>query len=175
MNCVTLLRGINVSGQKIIKMDELAKIFSSFGFKNVRTYIQSGNILFESVKSESILVKVIETGLQNKFGYSVTAIVRTVDEMNSVIRNNPFKKLTADKFKKLYVTFLAAVPDKKQKDGLLNSPNDTEDFKIVEREVYILCNKGFGETKFNNNHIEKKLGVRATTRNWNTVCKLVTL
>lgn len=167
------LRGINVSGQKIIKMVELAKMFESFGFKNVRTYIQSGNVLFDTTEKDLCrLTKKVEAGLQKNLGYPVTVIIRTADEMKEVIKRNPFKKLSTDNFKMLYVSFLSCEPDMGLKSELLNSSNDVEAFHIINREVYILCNKSFGETKFNNNYIEKKLKVSATTRNWNTVCKV---
>ena len=158
-------------------MEELKTIFSSFGLKNVQTYIQSGNVLFDSAeKNAQTLTKKIENGLQKSLSYKVTVVLRTKSELEQTIKRNPFPKLQPEKEKRLYVTFLSGEPESAQKKELLNSPNDVESYEIIGREVYILCDaKGFGSTKFNNNYIEKKLALSATTRNWNTVNKLVGL
>lgn len=150
-------------------------MFSSFGLKNVTTYIQSGNVLFETAKTNAqTLTKKIESGLQKALGYDVTVIIRTVDEMAEIVKLNPFKDVKADKEKFLYVTFLSNEPDEARKKELLNSANDVEAYEIIGREVFILCDKkGYGKTKFNNTYLEKKLALRATTRNWNTVRKMV--
>ena len=110
MKYVAFLRGINVSGQKIIKMENLREMFSSFGFKNVTTYIQSGNVLFETAKTNAqTLTKKIESGLQKALGYDVTVLVRTVDEMVEIVKRNPFKNIKADEEKLLYVTLFVFV------------------------------------------------------------------
>src|SRR4030095_9446545 len=101
---IALLRGINVSGQKLIKMDALRKTFEDIGFKNVRTYIQSGNVIFETrkIKPESLRKK-IETGLEKQFGYDVTVVIRTVDELEQVIKNYPFDKIKNPESLRVYV------------------------------------------------------------------------
>ncbi len=102
---IALLRGINVSGQKIIKIDELRKLFESLGFKNVKTYIQSGNVIFNSqIESIDKIVKLIEKKIKEVFSFDVTVIIRNRDELGKIIQTNPFSKTKP--IEKLYVIFL---------------------------------------------------------------------
>jgi uncharacterized protein (DUF1697 family) len=173
---IAFLRGINVSGQKIIKMAALKKMFEAMGFKNVRTYIQSGNVAFESpaVNAET-LCKKIENGLQAALGYRVSTAIRTEKEIEDIIKNNPFKKEIARDDVRLYVTMLSAVPEGDKVKELESTESETDEFRFKNREIYILCREGYAETVFSNNFIEKKLGVKATSRNWNTMNKILTI
>jgi uncharacterized protein (DUF1697 family) len=177
MTYFAFLRGINVSGQKLIKMEELRKIFEKMGYKNVRTYIQSGNVVFESpkVKNES-LAKKIEAGLEKSLGYNVTVVIRTKDEIENVIKNYPFSKVNHESFK-IDVAFLSAVPDKSAAAELESLSTKDEMFKVIANNVYSLRSlaKGFQDTLLGKNILEKKLKVRATVRNWNTVNKILTI
>jgi uncharacterized protein (DUF1697 family) len=93
---VALLRGINVGGHKLIKMKELARIFADAGFKNVRTYVASGNVIFESGSANrAALTRKIEKALQKALGYDVTVVLRTLSEIESIVNRNPFKKYEA--------------------------------------------------------------------------------
>ncbi|MDD8017569.1 MAG: DUF1697 domain-containing protein [Bacteroidota bacterium] len=173
---IALLRGINVSGKKIIKMDDLKKYFESFGMKNVRTYIQSGNVIFQSPQTTNDrLAETLENKLKKILGFDVPVIIRTDAELKKIISKNPFtpKEMSADT--KLHVSLLSAKPSKENVDQLLETQSDTDEFRIVNSEVYILCRGGYGESVFSNNFLEKKLGVKATTRNWATLNKLVDL
>ncbi|MGH2574654.1 MAG: DUF1697 domain-containing protein [Ignavibacteria bacterium] len=168
------LRGINVSGQKLIKMEDLKKIFLSMGFKNVQTYIQSGNVVFDtSGLNHDVLHKRIEKELNKSLGYGVVTILRTITEIERIINNNPFKKEKIEGETKFYVTMLAEKPTSKQKKELESFKDNVDKFKIINREVYILCYKGYGKSVFSNNFIEKKLGMPATSRNWNTINKIL--
>ncbi|WP_144940250.1 DUF1697 domain-containing protein [Paenibacillus sp. 32O-W] len=175
--CIALLRGINVSGQKIIKMDQLSAIFESLGFQNVQTYIQSGNVVFQTVEEEASkeLVHKIESRLKETLGYEVTVVLRTMEELEEVVERNPYDLPSLTPDEKVYVSFLSGEPAQEAKDRLLSYKNEIDDYRLRTREVYILCRKGYGKSLFSNNFLEKKLGLAATTRNWATVNKLVAM
>jgi uncharacterized protein (DUF1697 family) len=173
---VALLRGINVGGQKLIKMEVLKKIFEDMGFKNARTYIQSGNVIFDAGKSKpETLRQKIETWLEKILGYGVTVVVRTMDELEQVIKKYPFSKVKGHENSKVYVSFLSEEPDKNRIKELTSLSSNNEMFHIKGNNVYILLRMGFPDSLTGKNIIEKKLKVRATTRNWQTVNKLQAL
>jgi uncharacterized protein (DUF1697 family) len=172
---VALLRGINVSGQKIIKMEDLKKAFESLRYERVTTYIQSGNVVFGSAAAAPLLRTQIENKLLKVFGYEVVVIVKTVKEIEEVVRRNPFKKVETGRGEKLYISFLEDKPAKAAAESLTAVKNDVDEIRLSGSEVYILCRKGFGKSLFSNTFIEKKLAVSATTRNWDTVQKLLSL
>ena len=174
---VAFLRGINVSGQKLIKMEELKKHFMMPGLQNIVTYIQSGNVLFDSEEKKAELLRSnIEQQLAKQLGYAVPAILRSLPEIKKVIKNNPFDTPVAGEKVKLYVYFLSAVPAPGLKDTLEAFSNELEQVKVMVmgREVYLLTGS-YGSTRFPNTFIEKKLGVQSTARNWNTVNKIMEL
>ena len=172
---VAFLRGINVSGHKLIKMEELRQHFEMPGISNIFTYIQSGNVLFESEENnETLLRKTIEKQLAGKLGYPVTVILRMAHEIKNVLNNNPFDHMKTEDVSKLYVTFLSEVPPFSVRGSLGVYSNDAEDARLVKRDVYIRTSN-YGKTCFTNTLIEKKLGVSATTRNWATVNKILEL
>ncbi|MCM3337494.1 DUF1697 domain-containing protein [Paenibacillus sp. MER TA 81-3] len=172
---VALLRGINVSGQKIIKMDALKSIFEALAFQNVKTYIQSGNVIFEASATEpELLAESIEKQLRVELGYEITVVVKTLSELEEVIQHNPFTENEASEGK-LYVSFLSKEPVAEDLTALLSVQNGVDEIRALEREVYILCRQGYGKSQFSNNFIEKKLRMPATTRNWQTVNKLANM
>jgi uncharacterized protein (DUF1697 family) len=170
---VALLRGINVGGHKIIKMEQLRKAFEGMGFEDVATYVQSGNVVFKAAKKASDdLPRKIEEMLLRQFSMSVPVIVRTAEEVDDVLRNNPFLKERGLDVTKLHVTFLSHTPPKaaiKEADAIAAGPDR---FLCRGQEIYLHCPNGFGGTKLSINAFEKALAVGATTRNWNTVNKL---
>ncbi len=172
---IAFLRGINVSGPKLIKMEELRKHFEIPGFKNVVTYIQSGNVLFDAKETDTTKLRAkIEKQLAAKLGYEVAVIVRSIDEIKQAIKRNPYPNADEDTERKLYVTFLSDTPDKALHASLDKYKNENEEFRILEREVYLLL-VSYGNTKLSNALIEKKLGLCATTRNWATLNKILEL
>jgi uncharacterized protein (DUF1697 family) len=170
---IALLRGINVGGHKVIKMDQLRTAFEGLEFENVATYVQSGNVVFKSPrKTPADLSKKIEEMLLRRFNMSVPVIVRTAEEVDDVIRNNPFLNERGIDVGRLHVTFLSLTPQKTAMKGLDAIAAGPDRFHCRGREIYLHCPNGFGGTKLSINAFEKVLAVGATTRNWNTVNKL---
>lgn len=169
---ISFLRGINVSGQKIIKMQDLVLLFESFGFSDVKTYLQSGNVLFDSDETDtSKIIKIIDDGIFNKLGYRVTVILRTKQELLAIVDSNPFRDYDGNI--KYYVTFLAEISE--QPPTLPIQMNDIEN-KVFKNENNNVFTVGFnvkGRYGFPNVFIEKEFGVPATTRNWNTILKIL--
>ncbi len=164
---ISMLRGINVSGQKKIKMEELKKLYKSLGFFDVQTYIQSGNVIFKSPEKDvSKLASRIRQGIKQISGFDVSVIIRTKDELEELIKNNPFTQKDASK---LHVTFLSAVPTSVPVDEISKVKDKAEEFFIGDRAVYLFCPNGYGRSKLSNTLFEKKLKLSATTRNWETV------
>jgi len=171
---IAFLRGINVTGHKIIKMEDLRKIFEGMGFKNVRTYIQSGNVKFETGKLKPELVnKKIESQLKKTLGYDVIVITRTQQEIEEIIKKYPFSKVKDHDKYKIHVAFLSAEPAKEAVKELLSFNADDEMFNCKGNNTYILVRGGLADSLTGKNILEKKLKVRATIRNWNTVNKML--
>ena len=169
---ISFLRGINVGGQKRIAMADLLQLCTSLGLDNVRTYLQSGNVLFESSYGDTgWLSAMISEHISAKFGFTVKVITRTSDELRRIILANPFAKegLDADKY---HVTFLSDIPSEEFPGSTMKGKDGPDRYVIIGREVYLFCPDGYGRTKFSNTFFEKKVGVFATTRNWKTVTAL---
>lgn len=173
MKYIALLRGINIGRKNRIKMANLKIIFESMGFKDVKTYLQSGNVIF---KHDRINVGEIESNIEGKinqtFGFNIDVIIRTEDEFESMISSNPFIKDPDIEFDKLHVTFLKELPDKENILNLNLNIGENEKLEIKGKEIYLYLPNGYARTKLTNNTFEKKLKTIATTRNWKTVNKL---
>lgn len=167
---ITMLRGINVSGQKLIKMERLRASLVELGFGEVRTYIQSGNVVFKATKQSSDgLAKKIAGKILDDFGFPVPVLVRTADEMSAVVEANPFLREAGIDESKLHVTFLSDAAPATAEKMLAVLAAKSERFQVRGREIYLCFPDGYGNTKLSNSAIEKKLSVTATTRNWKTV------
>ena len=172
---VALLRGINVSGQKQIKMSALKSLFEETGFSEVETYIQSGNVIFSSKeKSSKKLEQKISLAIKKKFGFNVPIIVLTPEEIEYVINNNPFIKKKKDS-EKLYVTFLSSLPTDENIKKLNAIDYSPEEYIIDGSYIYLFVPNGYGKAKLNNNFFENKLKVFGTTRNLKTIKALFEL
>lgn len=172
---ISILRGINVTGSKVIKMTDLEKIYHDLGFQDVKTYIQSGNVVFKSdagLHPREISAQ-IEKEIQSRFGYIVPVIIRTPEELRSVISSNPFRHGDGTVAKKIYITFLEDIPLPENIEKIRSINFYPDRFSISGKEIYIDCAAGYGTTKLSNTFFEKSLKTRATTRNWNTVTKLL--
>jgi uncharacterized protein (DUF1697 family) len=169
---ISLLRGINVSGQKLIKMTELKELYESLNFTNVTTYIQSGNVVFCSIeKNVKKIQKQIEQKIEDVYNFSVPTLILTENKLKKIISSIPFDLSKMD-LSKLAVTFLDSKPDKTLIKNLDKFKGDREEFIISEDVIYLYCPDGFGRTKLTNNLFENKLKVTATSRNWKTTIKL---
>ena len=173
---IALLRGINVGGHNKIKMADLRQMFEMLGFSRVQTYIQSGNVLFESDDSEQSLIKRIQEEIDKVFGFSINVVIRTAAELEWITNNCPFTeeavaeaKTTSDG-ESLYVSLLQDKPSQDGIDRLAAYKSDNDEFLIEGREVYLLFRRGVRNTKLANNL--QKLEVPSTMRNWKTINKL---
>lgn len=164
---IALLRGINVSDQKKIKMANLKFFFEELKFSNVETYIQSGNVVFDFRKTSArTLENNIQDKILEKYGFQVPVIVKTPDELRQALTNNPFLNKESDK---LCVTFLSEQPSPDRIKNLAEINLSPEEYFIDKKIIYLYLPNGAGKAKMSNNFIENKLIVTATSRNWKTV------
>ncbi len=174
---ICLMRGINVSGQKKIQMKELKKLFESLGYENITTYIQSGNILFETpLKNKENISKAIEAAISSTYNFEVPCLIITPEKLAYTIKNNPLLSSIKDaELKKIYISFLFHTPNEESLIKLFAFTPPQEKAIVQDDIVYLYYGNGAGRAKLNNNTIEKKLKTTATTRNWNTCNKLLEL
>jgi uncharacterized protein (DUF1697 family) len=170
---VALLRGINVGGNKPVKMDALRKAFASLGHGDVRTLLASGNVLFHAPKTnEGLLTQSIKKMLAAKFGNS-GVILRTREDLQKITRINPFREIRVTPEVRLYVTFLSFKPATKLKTPHQSPARDFQILKVSGREVFsILTLTDRTQSTDLMMFIEKEFGREVTTRNWNTVLKI---
>lgn len=167
---IALLRGINVGGHKVIKMADLKQMFESIELKQVKTYIQSGNIVFESENDVDFLNKRIQSEIKNVFGFDVPVMLRTHEEFINMIKRCPYEADSLLEGESIHVIFLANELSEKEKDQLLMQKNETEDCYIYEKVVYLFFKNSIRNSKLMNQF--QKLHTPATVRNWRTVNKL---
>ncbi len=176
---IALLRGINVGGKNIIKMVDLKRVFEAMGLCEIETYIQSGNVLFKSNENEEPLRKKIEHEIEVAFGFSVTVILRTSQELDWIIRNCPFSEeevLEAEyssEGESLYVSLLMYAPLQENIERFNAYKSESDEYRIAGREVFLLFHNSIRNSKLANNI--QKLDVPATVRNWKTINKLAIL
>lgn len=164
---IAFIRGINVSGQKLIRMAELKHHLESIGFSGVKTYIQSGNLVFGSEENSPEKVRTsIEEKILSEYGFEADVLIRLPDEITKIIAGNPF----ADRdLERLYVTLLAEEPAEAHIEKLKTFDHSPEEFFLIGKTIYFYAPNGYGRAKMNNNFFESKLKVKATTRNWKTI------
>lgn len=171
---ISVLRGINVSGQKLIKMDALRKMYENLGFRNVTTYVQSGNVVFTSSNIDvDMLEQEISQQIEKDFKFDVPVIVLTADKLNQIASDNPFLKSSNIDHAFLHVTFLSSKPNFYDYKQMEDKKQNEEEIFFSDTAVYLYCPNGYGRTKLTNNFLEAKLKVRATTRNWKTTTELL--
>jgi uncharacterized protein (DUF1697 family) len=176
---IAILRGINVSGKNKIKMEELRDAISDRGFKNVETYIQSGNIIFDS-ESNSRLEQRFHEIIREEFGYDVPVLVRSIAEFSEIVTSNPFldeSNGSEDEIeeKYLHVTFLSREPEADRLKNILDGNYAPDRFIPKGKNIYLYTPGGYGKTRLSNNFFESKLNINTTTRNWKTVNTLFEL
>lgn len=170
---IVLLKGINVGGHNKIPMAELRKLLCDKGFSNVRTYIQSGNILVEhDQQSKKQAESKIQESILEYFGFNISVLVKTPDELKQIFQDCPFSE---EKKKATYFMMLHDVPNDKLIEEASNKVYDFDKYIIKNNCIYLYCEKGMGKSKFNAKSFEKKLNTFATARNYNTMLKLLSL
>jgi uncharacterized protein (DUF1697 family) len=170
---ICFLRGINVGGNKLLKMAELKALFDALKLRDAKTYLQSGNVVFRSDETNrAVLTRRIEDGIRKKSGMEVKIILRTTDELREVIAANPLPPEDRNP-SGLLVAFLGGtIADTAQ--ALLSSLKiPSEELHFGKQELYLYFTDGMARSKIANALTEKKLGVNVTARNWNTVNALL--
>ena len=165
---IILLRGINVSGQKIIRMADLRQALEKRGFQGVTTYIQSGNIILRSGADKEAVRQQVYDCLQEDFGFDVPVLVFEPMEWTSILSDLPYEEDDAD-LKRLYFVFIYDIPAADLISAMEQVSFPNEEFQITSACIYLRCHSGYGKAKCNNNFFEKRLKVRATARNLRTV------
>jgi len=170
---ISILRGINVSGHRMIKMDALKKMCVDLNFSNVKTFIQSGNIIFQSkTKGTEKISITIKTSIEKLFGFDVPVITLTQTELESIINSNPFSK---DKTKDpafFHITLLSDEPELQNIELLQQVDLKNDRYEVIDKTIYLYCPDSYSNSKLTNTFLEKKLKVTATTRNWKTTNEL---
>lgn len=170
---ISLLRGINVGGHKRIKMEDLRKLYESLGFKNVQSYIQSGNVLFQTSESNrQKLITAIEQKIEHVYGYHVTIIIKTAEEVQAALKKVPFKNIDESK---LMIAFLSEKPSKPDMTPIEDVMIESEEAQLIGDVLYLYFPQGSARSKLSTNLIEKKLDVSSTIRNWRSTNKLLSM
>jgi uncharacterized protein (DUF1697 family) len=173
--CIALLRGINVSGHNPVKMADLRGVVEALGHRDVETYLQSGNVVFNARSgAPSAIGAAIERRIAEDLGLDVIVLVRTKGELAKIAAVNPLAKRGIDPGH-LYLTFLGERPAAALVSAIDSKRFVPDTFAFARREVYLCCPKGYGRTKLNNAFFERALATDATTRNWKTVNALLEL
>jgi uncharacterized protein (DUF1697 family) len=169
---IALFRGINVGGKNILPMKDLVGILESLGYEKIKTYIQSGNVVFhlKGNKTKKIAEE-IGSRILESHGFKPKVHLLTIEELKEAVENNPFKTMEG---KSLHFFFLASTPAKPDLDALAKLKSSSEEFKLGKNVFYLHAPDGIGRSKLAAK-VEKALGVPATARNWNTVSKLMVM
>jgi uncharacterized protein (DUF1697 family) len=171
---VALLRGINLGSHNKVPMPKLRALVEGLGYRDVATYIQSGNVVLTTTESAAKVGKAIHDAIDKEFGFDVAVVVRTSTQLKKVVDANPFAKKAKDDGH-LHVIFLAAKPKADKVKALTSGDWGDEEVAVKGTEAYLHLPNGYGRAKLNNMLVEKKLGVATTTRNWRTTAKLLDL
>ena len=172
---LALLRGINLGNVNKLPMKDLQELFAETGCENVRTYIQSGNVVFEAtVAVAKELPDSIAALIKERFGIRPPVIVRTAKELAAVVAGNPFLKAGAPE-KELHVMFLAEAPSVSRIKTLDPARSPGDEFAVHGKDVYLRLPNGVGRSKLTNAYVDAKLGTVSTVRNWRTVTTLLAM
>jgi len=170
---IVLLKGINVGGHKKVPMAELCELLTKSGFKNVQTYIQSGNIILRSLEENTQKIEeVIKNAILDYFGFEVSVLAKTKSDLIRIFDESPFSGVEK---KASYFIMLHDIPSEELVKIASEKVYDGEAYKIIKNCIYYYSAKGFGQAKFNTNFFERKLKTFATSRNFNTMVKLLSL
>ena len=172
---VALLRGINVGGKNMIPMKGLAELFVAAGCAEVRTYIQSGNVVFRANDAAAAWIgAAITAAIGKRFGLAVPGVVRSAPELREAVRHNPFVGKGIDEAR-LFVSFLANRPDRGKVASLDPKRSPPDEFVVRGGEIYLKLLNGAGKTKLTNAYFDSKLSTISTARNWRTTLTLLAM
>lgn len=175
MRYVALLRGINVGGKNMIKMERLREIVTDLGFKNVKTYVNSGNVLFETrPASDKALAKKIHDAVKKNLSMDISVMVRTIEEIEKIIAENPYVGQFHND-KDVHVFFLDDELSSEHRKLLLANNSDVEFITIRGRAIYYLLRISILDSSLGKGFLEKKLKIRTTARNWRTINKIAVM
>ena len=172
---VAFLRAINVGGSSIVRMADLREAFLTAGCRNVRTYIASGNVLFESrVNNDLALARKIRRAIAERVAMEPAIMLRSLKDLEALVERDPFRKLRHDRTAKFYVAFLAEAPSTSVRFPLTHEKEALDVIGVTGRDAFVVSRpKANGFYGFPNTFLEQALGAVGTTRNWSTVSKLV--
>ena len=171
---IALLRGVNVGGHNKIKMEDLREICASLNLRDARTYVQSGNIVFQTAEKDLVkLSRRIEDAIESGHGFRPSVICRTASEMKDAAARNPFSARTDLDPSKLAVCFLTGEPSNMARARLLQIKAEPEELRIGRHELFIYFPNGMGRPKLSMAAVERAIQTPMTSRNWNTVTKLI--
>lgn len=168
-----LLRGINVGGNRRVKMADLKSALASVGITDPTTLLQSGNVVLESNADSSALTDIVETTIATGFGFHCDVILRSSDEFKAVHSGHPFTPMQLDDPRMAHVMFFKSQPHSEGFDELRAGYDGPEEMALIGRELFIYYPDGSGRSNFTGKSIERALGVPGTARNWNTVLRLL--
>jgi uncharacterized protein (DUF1697 family) len=171
---ICILRGINVSGTRMIKMEALRQLFAGLGFINAQTYIQSGNIIFQSKDANRFrLENLIAGAILKKYNFDVSVLIKELGELRQLILANPFINDKKKEIAHLHVTYLSGNPSSGKIKEIYEGQYKPDEFQIIGDNIYLYCPNGYGISKLTNSFWESKLKLTATTRNWKTTNELI--
>jgi uncharacterized protein (DUF1697 family) len=173
---ISILRGINVGGNRIIKMEALREMYEEMGFENIQSYIQSGNVIFQYKDSKTNdLASKVSHQIAARFGFEVPVILMELNELETLVSENPFAKETNRDISFMHLTFLSEIPDPEKFGKISNEYRTSDEYRYFDKVIYLYCPNGYGKTMFTNGFFEKILDVTATTRNWKTALELLNM
>jgi uncharacterized protein (DUF1697 family) len=171
---IALFRGINVGGNNILPMLELVSVLEELGLSKIKTYIQSGNVVFQNEQIDSVaLSQKIGAAIEKRRGFAVQVLILDVDELQNAIASNPFAEIKAEP-NALHCFFLSSLPENPDLEALERVKKESEQFKLIDKVFYLYVPEGVGRSKLAMK-VEKTLRVAVTARNWRTVRKIMEL
>ena len=172
---IALLRGINVGGRNKLVMKDLVAIFNMAGCRNVLTYIQSGNVIFDAEpKLAHEIPRIITESIRQGYGYNIPVVTRAASQLNQIVESNPFLRAGATE-RELHIVFLADLPESKDIAAIDPDRSPPDEIGISGRELYLRCPNGLARTTFTNAYFDSTLSTTSTIRNWRTTLKLLEL
>ena len=166
------LRGVMPVGKNKVPMAQLRDVLTKAGLSDVQTYIQSGNVLARSERNNTQIEELIHNEIQKHLGGDIAVVAKTAEQVKQIFKNNPFTNVETTK---VYFTLLQTKPDADKVNELSQQTFPPDEFVISDQVIYLHCPERYGLTRLSNNYFEKKLGISATSRNYNTMKKMIAL